>query len=60
MDKIFNLLLEKYQRVLGDLQIGYSMSNCDISELMHLLHVLHFVSYTGSSDDVLQILAYYE
>jgi len=60
VDKIFDLLLEKYQNVLGELQIGYSINNCNISELMHLLHVLHLVSYTGSSDDVLQILAYYE
>lgn len=61
MDKIFELLLEKYNSLLKDLQIGYSIENCKIAEMMHLLHVLHFVSFDETSnEELIKILAYYE
>jgi len=61
MDKIFELLLEKYNFLLKDLQIGYSIENCKIVEMMHLLHVLHFVSFDETSnEELIKILAYYE
>lgn len=61
MDKIFELLLNKYNSLLKDLQIGYSIEDCKIAEMMHLLHVLHFVSFDETSNEVLiKILAYYE
>lgn len=61
MDKIFELLLNKYNSLLKDLQIGYSIEDCKIAEMMHLLHVLHFVSFDETSnEELIKILAYYE
>lgn len=58
---MFDLLLNKYNDVLMNLQNGHDMSHCDISELMWLLHILHFVSSDhASSKEALSILAYYE
>lgn len=58
---MFDLLLNKYNDVLANLQNGHDMSNCDIRELMWLLHILHFVSSDcASSNEALGILAYYE
>lgn len=59
VDKIFNLLLNKYESLLMDVQIGYNLDPCKIAELTHLLHILHFVSF-GPSKETLKILAYYE
>lgn len=61
MDKIFNVLLNKYEKMLENLQNGYPMHECDVKEMIHLLHILHFVSSEQSySDESLRILAYYE
>ena len=61
MDRIFELLLNKYNSLLKDLQIGYSIEDCKIAEMMYLLHVLHFVSFDETSNEALiKILAYYE
>jgi hypothetical protein len=58
---MFNLLLNKYNAVLMDLQNGYPIDKLDIKELMWILHVLHFVSSEQApSDESLKILAYYE
>ncbi len=61
MDKILNILLNRYNSMLSDLQNGYTMDNNAIKEMMWLLHILHFVSSEQySSSESLEILAYYE
>jgi hypothetical protein len=61
VDKIFDLLLKKYNIMLSDLQNGYPINKSEIKELLDLLHVLHFVSSEHSfNKESLKILAYYE
>lgn len=58
---MFDLLLNKYNDVLLNLQNGHPISNPDVNDLMWILHILHFVSSEqASSDESLKILAYYE
>lgn len=61
MDNIFNLLIEKLQESLCDLNMGATMSTEDMNEMWTLLHHLHYASYDSNSGDLLNnLLEYYE
>ena len=60
MERIHNLLVEKYNKLLADLMIGYPINKKEIQELMCLIHVSHFLAYDReNSSECLEILAYY-
>lgn len=57
---MFELLLEKLQESLDNLNMGATMSTEDICEMWTLLHHLHFASYDSNSEDLLyELIEYY-
>lgn len=61
MDRITEILFDKYKLLLEDLSIGYPLELLKIKELLFLIHILHYVKYDRSLDNKsLSILAYYE
>lgn len=61
MDNIFDLLIEKLQESLYNLNMGATMSTEDMNEMWTLLHHLHYASYDSNSGDLLNnLLEYYE
>jgi hypothetical protein len=60
MDKIFELLLEKLQESLYNLNMGKTMSASESNEMWTLLHHLHYGSYDSNSGDLLnELIEYY-
>ena len=60
MDKMFELLVEKLQESLYNLNMGATMSTKDLEEMWTLLHHLHYASYDSNSGDLLyQLIEYY-
>lgn len=60
MDKLVEILLQKLQNCLSDLNIGYPLSKSDMNEMWTLLHHLHFASYDSNSGDLLyKLIEYY-
>ena len=60
MDKMFDLLLEKLQESLYNLNMGATMSAKDMNDMWTLLHHLHFASYDSNSGDLLdRLIEYY-
>ena len=60
MDRIFELLVEKLQESLHNLNMGNTMSASDLQEMWTLLHHLHYASYDSNSGDLLnQLIEYY-
>lgn len=58
---IFNKLLQKLQESLTKLNMGYTITKIDMSELWTLLHHLHFTSYDSNSCDLFyKLKEYYE
>lgn len=57
---MFELLLEKLQESLDNLNMGATMSTEDMCEMWTLLHHLHFASYDSNSGDLLyELIEYY-
>ena len=60
MERIHNLLVEKYNTLLADLMIGYPIDKTAMREIMCLIHISHFLAYDEeNSSECLEILAYY-
>jgi hypothetical protein len=60
MDRMFDLLLERLQELLYDLNMGKTASIQEVDEMWTLLHHLHFASYDSNSGDLLnELIEYY-
>lgn len=60
MDRMFDLLLEKLQELLYNLNMGRTASTQEVDEMWTLLHHLHFASYDSNSGDLLnELIEYY-
>lgn len=61
MLEILNLLTNKLQETIYDLNMGKTLSTCDMQEMWTMLHHLHYANYDINSGDLLnQLLGYYE
>lgn len=60
MGNIFELLLEKLNAQLYDLNMGCAVNEKELAECWHLLHILHYASCDTNSDTALyKVLDYY-
>ena len=60
MDRMFDLLLERLQELLYNLNMGGTVSIQEVDEMWALLHHLHFASYDSNSGDLLnELIEYY-
>ena len=61
MDRMFELLVEKLQESLDNLNMGATMSTSDLQEMWTLLHHLHYASYDSNAGELLnKLIEYYE
>lgn len=61
MNDVLDELYVAYCELLGDLIIGYPLSEKSLSNLWSLIHKLYFVKYEShANSDVVKILEYYE
>lgn len=60
MEKITNLLVDKYNSVLSDLLIGHPLNKQKVSELICIIHIMHFLGFDEENSDLrLELLSYY-
>lgn len=52
-------LLNTYNDLLNDLQIGYPIDQSKLNTLILLIHKLHFISFSPETKTVLKIMERY-
>ena len=59
-DLVFEQLLEEYNDLLKDLNIGYPISDNVLNSLWELIHKRHYILYESDLRSVFNLLEYHE
>jgi hypothetical protein len=60
MEGLTKQLIDKYNSLLADLNIGHPLNKERVKELICMIHIMHFVGFdVENSKERLEILAYY-